>query len=102
MHEQMSLRRFADLPAKDQEALDISRVGAIWSGWLDHVMKAQDQPPMRRERRKVGRFRRVRAKDRQDMRYPGGGVLAEFPDAADRDARRCAAGAHWLRLALAS
>jgi hypothetical protein len=32
MHEQMSLRCLADLPAKDQEALDILAVGAIWSG----------------------------------------------------------------------
>jgi hypothetical protein len=36
------------------------------------------------------------------VRHPGGGMLAEFRDAADGDARRCAAGAHWLALALAS
>jgi hypothetical protein len=29
-------------------------------------------------------------------------MLAEFRDAADGDARRCAAGAHWLALASAS
>src|SRR6202011_5156922 len=61
-----------------------------------------DQPPVRRERGELGRVRRVRAKDRQDVRHPGGGMLAEFRDAADGDARRCATGAHWLALALAS
>ena len=65
-------------------------------------MKTQDQPPVRRERRELRRVRRVRAKDRQDVRYPGGGMLAEFRNAADGDSRRCAAGAHWLALALAS
>jgi hypothetical protein len=36
------------------------------------------------------------------VRHPGGGMLAEFRYAADGDARRCAAGTHWLALALAS
>jgi hypothetical protein len=103
MHEQMSLRRLADLPAKDQEALDIfAGRGDLVGLRLDHIMKAQDQPPVRRKRCELGRVRRVRAKDRQDVRHPGGGMLAEFRDAADGDARRCAAGAHWLALALAS
>ena len=62
-HEQMGLGCFADLPAKDQEALD------IFAGWgelvglrLDHIMKMQDQPPVRRECGKLGRIRRVRAR----------------------------------------
>ena len=55
-----------------------------------------------RERGELGRVRRGRAKDRQDVRHPGGNMLAEFRDAADGEARRCAAGAHWLALALAS
>src|SRR5438132_55436 len=50
----------------------------------------------------LARIRRVRAKNRQDVRHPGGGMLANFRDAADGDARRRAAGAHWLALALAS
>ena len=103
MHEQMSLQCLADLPAKDQEALDIfAGRGDLVRLRLDHIMKAQDQPPVRRERGELGRVRRVRAKDRQDVRHPGGGMLAKFRDAADGDARRCAAGAHWLALALAS
>jgi hypothetical protein len=53
---------------------------------LDHIMKAQDQSPVRRERGELGRVRRGRAKDRQDVRHPGGGMLAEFRDAADGDA----------------
>jgi len=65
MHEQMSLRCFADLPAKDQEALDIfAGRGDLVGLRLDHIMKAQDQPPVRRERGKLGRIRRVRAKNR--------------------------------------
>src|ERR1700726_3117259 len=103
MHEQMSLRCLADLPAKAQEALDIfAGRGDLVGLRLDHIMKAQDQPPVRRERGEVGRVRRVRAEDRQDVRLPGGGMLAEFRDAADGDARRRAAGAHWLALAPAS
>ena len=89
MHEQMSLRRLADLPAKDQEALDIfAGRGDLVGLRLDHIMKAQDQPPVRRERGELGRIRRVRAKNRQDVRHPGGGMLANFRDAADGDARR--------------
>ena len=61
---------------------------------LDHIVKAQDQPPVRREGGELGRVRRGRAKERQDVRHPGGNMLAEFRDAADGDARRCAAGAH--------
>ena len=99
----MSLSCLADLLAKDQEALDIfAGRGDLVGLRLDHIMKAQDQPPVRRERGELGRVRRVRAKDRQDVRHPGGGMLAKFQDAADGDARRCAAGAHWLALALAS
>jgi hypothetical protein len=62
-------------------------------------MKTQDQPPVRRERGELGRVRRVRAKERQDVCHPGGGMLAEFRDAADGDARSQTAGAHWLALA---
>src|SRR4029077_2968282 len=99
----MSLRCLADLLAKDQEALDIFACrGDLVGLRLDHIMKAQDQPPVRRERGELGRVRRVRAEDRQDVRHPGGGMLAEFRDAADTDARRCATGSHWLALATPS
>ena len=48
MHEQMSLRRLADLPPEDQEALDIfAGRGDLVGPRLDHIMKAQDQPPVR-------------------------------------------------------
>jgi len=90
MHEQMSLRRLADLPPEDQEALDIFACRGDLVGLV------------RRECGELGRIRRVRAKNRQDVRHPGGGMLANFRDAADGDARRRAAGAHWLALALAS
>jgi hypothetical protein len=55
MHEQMSLRCLPDLPAKDQEALDIfaGRGDLAWPR-LDHIMKAQDQPAVWRERGKLG------------------------------------------------
>src|SRR5258707_15591605 len=55
MHEQMSLRCLADLPAKDQEALDIfAGRGDLVGLRLDHIMKALDQPPVRRERVELG------------------------------------------------
>lgn len=57
MHEQMSLRCFADLPSKGQEALNIfAGRGAVARALLDHITKALDQPPVRRER---GKRRRV-------------------------------------------
>jgi len=60
VHEEMSLRCFADLPAKDQEALDIFAGRSDLAGLrFDHIMKAQDQPPVRRELGKLGRVRRV-------------------------------------------
>jgi hypothetical protein len=46
---------------------------------LDHIMKAQDQPPVRRERGELGWVRRVRAKDRQDVRHLGGGLARRVP-----------------------
>ena len=65
MHEQMSLRCLADLPAKDQEALDIfAGRGDLVGLRFDHVMKSQDQPTVRAECGQLGRVRRVRAKDR--------------------------------------
>jgi hypothetical protein len=55
MHEQMSLRCIADLPAKDQEAFDIfAGRGDLVGLRLDHIMKALDQPPVRRERVELG------------------------------------------------
>jgi hypothetical protein len=103
MHQQVNLRCLADLPAKGQEALDIfAGRGNLVGLWLDYIVKAKDQTPVWRERGELGRVRRVRAKDRQDVRHPGSGILTEFRDAADGDAHRCAAGAHWLALALAS
>ena len=102
MHEQMSLRRLVDFAAKDQEALYIfAGRGKLVGLRLDYVMKTQDQPPVRRKRGELGRVRRVRAKDRQDVRHPGGGMLAELWDAADGDARRSAVGAQWLAFTLA-
>jgi hypothetical protein len=65
MHEQMSLRCFADLAAEDQEALDIfAGRGELVGLRFDHIMKAQDQPPVRREGGELQRGRRVRAKNR--------------------------------------
>jgi len=61
----MSPWRLADLPAEDQEPLDISAGrGDVVGPRLDDIMKAQDQPPVRRELGKLGRIRRVRAKKR--------------------------------------
>ena len=41
MHEQMSLRSLADLPAEDQEALDVFAGRRALVGLrLDHIMKA--------------------------------------------------------------
>src|SRR6202011_5616835 len=85
----------------DQEALDIfAGRGDLVRLRLDHIMKTQDQPPVRRERGELGRVRRVRAKNRQDVCHAGGGMLAEFRDTADDDARRRAASSHLLALAL--
>jgi hypothetical protein len=65
VHEQMSLRCFADLPAEDQEALDIfAGRGDLVGLRFDHILKAQDQPPVPREGSELGRVRRVRAKNR--------------------------------------
>jgi hypothetical protein len=101
MYEQMSLRRLVDLPAEEQEALDIfTGRGDLVGLRFDHIVKAQDQPPVRCERCELGRVGRVRAKERQDMRHPSGGMLAEFRDAADCDARRCTVGSHWLTFEL--
>ena len=64
MHEQMSLGCLADLLAKSQEAVDIfAGRGDLVGLRLDHIMKAQDQPPVWRERGELGRVGRVRAKD---------------------------------------
>jgi hypothetical protein len=65
MHEQMRLRHSAELPAKGQEPFNISAGrGDLVGLRLDHIMKAQDQPPVRRERGELGRVRRCRAKER--------------------------------------
>ena len=77
MHEQMSLRSLADLPAEDQEALDVfAGRGDLVGLRIDHIVKAQDQSPVRCERGELGRVGCVRAKERQDVRHPGGGMLA--------------------------
>ena len=82
MHEKMSFRCLADLPAKDQEALDIfAGRGDLVGQRFDHIMKAQDQPPVRRERGELGRVRRGRAEDREHVCHPGGKMHAEFRDA---------------------
>ena len=67
-----------------------SRAGARRPGSrLDDVVEPQRQPVMRRE---LGESRRVgpfRIEDRQDMRHPGGAMLVELGNAADRHAKRC-------------
>jgi hypothetical protein len=55
-------------------------------------MKAQDEPPVRRIFGELGRVGPVRAEDRKHVGNPGGGVLAEFQDAANGDARRAVGG----------
>src|SRR5438034_7095142 len=80
----------AQLGAELEQACDILAARRKTVGRrLDDVVKAQPQPTMRRKFAECVELGMVRVEDRQHVRDPGGAMLAEFRNAADRHPKRC-------------
>ncbi len=100
MDQQMAAGREVRLAAKGEQPRDIGTGRREPVGpRLDHVVKTQRQPVMRREGRESRGVGPVRVEDRQDMRHPGGAMLVELRYAADRQPEwreGAAGGSHLL------